>query len=103
MSNLMPGPWWIDEKGYSVWGNKEDPFPIVDICCWGQLKKNHSIEEAMAIQRANVFDIAEVPEMVEWIKGMRKAIIAGDSDAITVLLTKGRAILRRIEGEEETE
>ena len=57
----------------------------------------------MAIQRANVFAIAEVPEMVDWIKGMRKAIIAGDSDAITVLLTKGRAILRRIEGEEETE
>ena len=103
MSSYTPGPWWIDEEGCYIWGDKEDPFPIVEICCLGQLKKNHSIDEAMAIQKANVFAITAVPEMVEWIKEMREAVIEGNSDAITLLLTKGRAILHHIEGEEETE
>lgn len=101
--SIIPGPWWIDESGRYVMGNEEDPFPIVNICGWGLLKKNHSMEEAMAIQKANVIAITEVPDMVEWIKKMRKAVIEGNSDAITVLLTKGRAILSHIEGEEEAE
>ena len=100
MSNFTPGPWFaeMDGKHWTVRAfldcktpNKFKTFGLCRIL--GNRPDNKATAQA----------IAAVPEMVDWIKGMREAIIAGDSDAITLLLATGRSILCRIEGEEETE
>ena len=76
----------------------------------GRYKKIESLSETSLTEIASFIDndddaflIAAAPEMKVWIEEMRAAIIEGNSDAITALLTTGRALLRRIEGEEETE
>lgn len=85
---ITPGPWHFD--GASRISAGAEVIAAI-------FHRNSTVLQDLANARA----IEQVPDMVKWIMEMREAIIEGNSDVISVLLTKGRAILQHIDGEED--
>lgn len=99
--SFTPGPWGYtgrSETGHvdSIYIYSKNPECKRQTCV-GEVYMDDAEPQST---EANARLITAAPEMKVWIEEMREAIIEGNSDAISALLTTGRALLRRIEGED---
>ncbi len=119
MSSHTPGPWKVDEMCCYIWGKDNgEPFTVAEIRGWGQLAQQHKETEAIAIQEANARLIAAAPELKENLRNvvvaakvLREALVLVQGWAnlpfgpfgTDKIIKKAEDLLRKAEGEEETE
>ena len=99
-----PGPWKFDEYGDFIFAIDKDgnPFPVADVRGWGHLPTEYGEKKAVEIQIANAQLIAAAPDMKDWIKETISNLNLYDDEGIfTVIIASGKALLKRIEGDDD--